>query len=127
MWSAVLVEIIAVRVKHKPGRTCPREVKRKIRTFPTKPVVATPQRQLLPTSQIRIHPPAAGADLDAKARVKRARKIAHERFWWEHIQGWQQSGRTRAEYCRVEKLAPNSFDLWVNCLRHRLRKPQKRA
>ena len=105
MWQLVLVEIIAVRVKHKPGRTCPREVKRKIRVFPNKPPATTRRVRSNPTLQIRLCPSTITPDPDATAHVKRARKMARERFWWEHVRAWQTSGRTRTEYCCQKNLS----------------------
>jgi hypothetical protein len=42
------------------------------------------------------------------------------RIWTEHLLGWQASGQSQREYCRVHELGLCSFAYW----RRRLRNPE---
>ena len=35
-----------------------------------------------------------------------------EQFWRQTLRDWIDSGKSRAEFCRVRKLSANTFDFW---------------
>jgi hypothetical protein len=41
---------------------------------------------------------------------------AHRSFWSVHVQAWRQSGLTRTEYCREQRLTKSTFDRWLKAL-----------
>jgi len=41
---------------------------------------------------------------------------AHRSFWSVHVEAWRQSGLTRTEYCREQRLTKSTFDRWLKAL-----------
>jgi hypothetical protein len=42
-----------------------------------------------------------------------ARLNENDRFWLEHVAGWQSSGQKRRDYCQMHELSERVFDRWV--------------
>jgi hypothetical protein len=49
-------------------------------------------------------------------RSKHFENKARRSFWLVHVQAWRQSGLTRTEYCREQRLTKSTFDRWLKAL-----------
>lgn len=49
--------------------------------------------------------------------TKRKRSYAKQEFWEKHIELWQNSSKTQAEYCRQNNLKIKSFGYWKRRLK----------
>ncbi len=57
--------------------------------------------------------------MKSKKQVRRGPgRLAERARWTAHLEGWERSGLSQAEYCRREKLDPATLGRWKKKLSH---------
>ena len=139
MVELILIEILAVPAERSRGKHRPREVKRKMSSFPTKSRAAPVPRQVFHYGeQIRIVapedptvpsvlPPITSPIEKTRQRSGNISAPANRcPAWLEHVRSWRRSGLSRAIYCDRHHLDPRAFHHWVARARTNFR-PKARA